>query len=151
MRITDYFGLGFSHNAEENMVWNSSEIPTETLSPVGTGFFGVFQLIDKCVCPVNEGHSSFVDYGFCSDKSIFAGAHRFSVKRNVPGDCGSPGLDSQGSKITISLEGFTCNPVEDKQVVPSIGLKFHAFYARLLFANGIQSVLEARNSAQAVL
>ncbi|KAJ6164893.1 hypothetical protein N7470_003565 [Penicillium chermesinum] len=139
-RICPVGFTGFSQD-EIDEIWSSTDIPLDDLCPTGTKFFGVFQLLDQYLCAPGADRLSFVDYGFCSDKGTFAGAHRFSVKRSIRALSAIPEAGLREPSITISLEGFTCNPQKNEQVMPGVGLKFHALYARLLFANGIESVL----------
>jgi hypothetical protein len=77
-----------------------------------------------------------VDYGFGSDNYSFAGCHRFRVTRIQ-----SESNDNE-AQIEISLEGFHCDPQKNESWMPRIGMIFHSLYARALFANGVQSVLD---------
>ncbi|KIH92418.1 hypothetical protein SPBR_03214 [Sporothrix brasiliensis 5110] len=122
-----------------------SAIPSRQLLPVGSLFFNSFLLVDKHIAALDATPSkpvetvdvnSYVDYGFGSDTSRFAGCHRFRVTRLPP----TP--ETSDAQIRIDLEHFRCNPREN---VPSLAEPiqwFHFLYAKALFANGIQALLK---------
>jgi hypothetical protein len=86
----------------------------------------------------DENANSYVDYGFGSDESRFAGCHRFRVTRLPPA---LETLETTDGQIRIDLEHFRCNPQKN---VPSLAERFqwfHFLYAKALFANGIQALL----------
>ena len=114
-------------------IWQRSEIPEDDLCSVGTEFFGAFKLLDKYLSVSTS--SSYVDYGFGSNINSFAGCHRFRITR-------IPSTVETEEQIRISLEGFHCDPQKNKLWMPRIGLWFHTAYAKVLFANGVQSVLD---------
>jgi hypothetical protein len=121
-------------------------VPDNELCDVGTKLFGTFQLLNKHISEPSGSEMSYVDYGFGSDNYSFAGCHRFSVTRHQATPDSTSETEQSKSQIRISLEGFTCNPSTNKPPVPEIGKWFHALYARALFANGVQAILESRRS-----
>ncbi|KAI9901979.1 hypothetical protein N3K66_003796 [Trichothecium roseum] len=139
-----------------NNIWKSSDIPRLELCSPGTTLFGIFQLIEKRIFDTRLSSSdatttttSYVDYAFGSDQYSFAGCHRFSITRPFPPSpttrvepTQTQPTPPQQIRTRISLEGFTCNPQREKQSMPAIGTWFHSRYAKALFANGIQAVLD---------
>lgn len=136
----------FSQDPQAPELWRSSEVPVDKLCDVGTRLFGVFQLLDKHVPESPDTQMSYVDFGFGSDNFSFAGCHRFSITRNPATAETISEVEQSKAQIRISLEGFTCNPQVNKSPVPEVGKWFHALYARALFANGVQAVLESSRS-----
>lgn len=129
--------LDFLQQPQTPELWSSSEVPHNHLCDVGTRLFGVFQLLDKHISESSSSGLSYLDYGFGSDNYSFAGCHRFSVTRH-------PAASEEQSRIRISLEGFTCNPRENKSPASDVVKWFHALYARALFANAVQAIMESR-------
>lgn len=111
-----------------------SEISHSSLLPVGSCLFGSFKVLDKQI-PLNSSvqNTSYVDYGFGSDEFGFAGCHRFQITR----------LERANDKplVQLELQGFHCNPQKDQPSGGKLLELFHYIYARLLFANGVQSIL----------
>jgi hypothetical protein len=145
---------GFKSLPTERIEWDHHKIPATTFIPMGDRLFGSFKLIDSHLKSTpSDPLPSYFDIGFGSDTGRFAGCSRFSLHRDI----GSK-EDSELSKlknaetaseigltadeeVEVRYENFRCNPSED--VVPwveCIGW-FHYWYARLLFADGISSVL----------
>lgn len=108
-------------------IWDYTKIPSSKLLPLGSRLFGSFKLIDKHISKAPGLDPSYVDYGFGSDQSRFAGCHRVQVTR-------SP-------QTEISLQQFICNPTKNTPSVRGYLEKFHFVYAKLLFADGVRSVL----------
>ncbi|KAE8318428.1 hypothetical protein BDV41DRAFT_376428 [Aspergillus transmontanensis] len=108
-------------------IWDHTKIPSSKLLPLGSRLFGSFKLIDKHISKAPGLGPSYVDYGFGSDQSRFAGCHRVQVTR-------SP-------QTEISLQQFICNPTKNTPSVRGDLEKFHFVYAKLLFADGVRSVL----------
>lgn len=127
--------LDFPPQPETPELWSSSEVPDNHLCDIGARLFGVFQLLDKQISESSDSGLSYLDYGFGSDNNSFAGCHRFSVNRHHS-------TSEEQSRIRISLEGFTCNPRENKSPASELGKWFHALYARALFANAVQAIVE---------
>jgi hypothetical protein len=138
--------LDFSQNSPAFEIWKSSEVPEAQLCDVGTQLFGTFQLLDKHISESTDSQMSYVDFGFGSDNYSFAGCHRFSIMRHQIASDSKSETEPSKPQIRISLEGFTCNPQTNKLPVPEIGKWFHALYARSLFANGVQAVLQSQHS-----
>ncbi|KNG84306.1 hypothetical protein ANOM_007261 [Aspergillus nomiae NRRL 13137] len=80
-------------------IWNHTKIPSTNLLPLGSRFFGSFKLIDMHISKASGMEPSYVDYGFGSDRSRFAGCHRVQVTRSPQPE--------------ISLQQFICNPTKD--------------------------------------
>ncbi|CAI7663552.1 unnamed protein product [Penicillium bialowiezense] len=117
------------------IIWRRSQIPDNDLCPIGTKLFGSFQLLDKNISkPTSASTSSYVDYGFGSDTYSFSGCHRFRVVR-------TPASENAKELVQISLEGFHCDPQQNRSWMPRFMLWFHTAYAKALFANGMQSVM----------
>lgn len=53
-----------------------------------------------------------------------------------------PSQSEKEGQIRISLEGFHCDPQQNKLWMPRVMTWFHAVYARVLFANGVQSLFD---------
>ncbi|RAK79345.1 uncharacterized protein BO72DRAFT_41532 [Aspergillus fijiensis CBS 313.89] len=130
-------------------LWRRAHVSDSRLHPVGTCFFGTFMILDKHIAVESEvaepgrRATSWIDYGFGSDESSFAGCHRFQITR-IEGSRGEgPGKTdpSAESQVQIELQSFQCNPQRNVPFGSGILKQFHYQYARLLFANGIQSVL----------
>ena len=130
------FSLDFLQQPQTPELWSSSEVPDNHVCDVGTRLFGAFQLLDKQISESSDSGLSYLDYGFGSDNYSFAGCHRFSVTRHHA-------TSEEQSRIRISLEGFTCNPRENKSPASEVGKWFHALYARALFANAVQAIVES--------
>ncbi|PYH76292.1 hypothetical protein BO82DRAFT_387398 [Aspergillus uvarum CBS 121591] len=128
-------------------LWRQAHVSDSQLHPVGTCFFGTFIILDKHIATESEvtttgPRASWVDYGFGSDESSFAGCHRFQITR-IEGKGRSKGNTdlTAENKVQIELQSFQCNPQKNVPFGSEILKQFHYQYARLLFANGIQSVL----------
>ncbi|KAE8389834.1 hypothetical protein BDV23DRAFT_156585 [Aspergillus alliaceus] len=118
----------FEDDPAARTIWDNAEIPNTKLLPLGSCLYGSFKLIDKHVSVSPGSEPSYVDYGFGSDRFAFGGCHRVQITR-------SPQLE-------VQLQQFICNPTKDTQ--PRMGEyldKFHIVYVKLLFADGIRSVL----------
>lgn len=109
------------------------------LPPLYSELFGVFQVIDAQIDPKShlkdqQGRTeSYIDFGFCSDQSRFAGVHRFSVVR-------SNGESPSQQAVQIHLQSMTCNPMVNKPLAMQSMFKFHLAYAELLFREGVSQV-----------
>ncbi|KAF9065947.1 hypothetical protein BDP27DRAFT_1331333 [Rhodocollybia butyracea] len=132
---------GFTSLPTEKIEWNSQNISTSTVMPVGDILFGSFKIVDFHVKQTTRSESDF------------GGCHRFSVHRNLHGNSR---LDIESSSVTdesgrdsrqvqdeveIRLEHFRCNPQTNIDSWAEYITWFHYWYARLLFADGIRSVL----------
>lgn len=117
-------------------------LETNALPALNTTLFGAFQVIDRSIKAAltkqahNPVQSSYVDFAFGSEKSSFAGVHRFMVHR---GDGSDP---DDGSILRIEFASMACNPIENKPIAPAFLYTFHKFYAQLLFREGVRQVLE---------
>ncbi|EED12352.1 hypothetical protein TSTA_004030 [Talaromyces stipitatus ATCC 10500] len=127
--------LGFERPSDAVTIWNKSDIPTTHLLPNGSNLFGSFTMLDKYIATnPSEQDASYVDYGFGSDESIFAGCHRFQITR-LPTQSGAE------SQVQMELLHFRCNPQKNKPSIAEYIERFHYVYAKALFANGIQYVI----------
>lgn len=127
-------GLGFKSKATERIIWNYSEIPPAAFMPVGDILFGSFKLMDAHLTSPSDPYPSYLDFGFGSDLSPFAGCHRFSLHRSR----------NPEEQIEIRLEHFRCNPRTNVDSCAECITWFHYWYARLLFTDGIRSCLAER-------
>ncbi|EED12351.1 hypothetical protein TSTA_004030 [Talaromyces stipitatus ATCC 10500] len=126
---------GFERPSDAVTIWNKSDIPTTHLLPNGSNLFGSFTMLDKYIATnPSEQDASYVDYGFGSDESIFAGCHRFQITR-LPTQSGAE------SQVQMELLHFRCNPQKNKPSIAEYIERFHYVYAKALFANGIQYVI----------
>ena len=120
-------------------IWEVNQLSEDQLPPVYSELFGVFQIIDTQIDPKShlqdqKGRTeSYVDFGFCSDQSRFAGVHRFSVVRS------NEASPSQRT-VQIHLQSMTCNPTVNKPLGMQSMFKFHLAYAEFLFREGISQV-----------
>lgn len=85
----------------------------------------------------SKASTSYVDFAFGSSQASFAGCHRFRLRRL----CEDPASGS--SPVEINLEAFRCNPNGSLGVLDGLLSWVHRIYARLLFADGIQSIIRA--------
>ncbi|PYI32749.1 hypothetical protein BP00DRAFT_494390 [Aspergillus indologenus CBS 114.80] len=128
-------------------LWRQAHVSDSQLHPVGTCFFGTFMILDKHIAAESEvteagQHASWVDYGFGSDESSFAGCHRFQITRIEGRGKTKDNTDlTAENKAQVELQSFQCNPQKNVPFGSEVLKQFHYQYARLLFANGIQSVL----------
>jgi hypothetical protein len=96
--------------------------------------FGSFTMLDKYIAATpTEQDASYVDYGFGSDESIFAGCHRFQITR-------LPTQPDAEPQVQMELLHFRCNPQKNQPSIAEYIERFHYVYAKTLFANGIQSL-----------
>lgn len=142
--------LGFQPDPQAATIWNRSKVPNTHLLPIGTCLFGSFSILDKDFAEPSDYSSSYVDYGFGSDEFIFAGCHRFQITRLPPNmdsesESGSKGKQPE-LQVQIQLQHFRCNPQRNVPSVAEYIERFHYVYAKALFANGFQSLLEREQS-----
>ncbi|RAL06953.1 uncharacterized protein BO97DRAFT_379458 [Aspergillus homomorphus CBS 101889] len=129
-------------------IWRHPDLSDYHLHPVGTCLVGSFMILDQHIASESEmdntGQSaSWVDYGFGSDKSSFAGCHRIQITRIAEKrrrDSFKPDTAME-DQVQIELQSFQCNPQKDVIFGPEIFRQFHYLYAKMLFANGMQSIL----------
>lgn len=130
------------------MLWIKSQLSRNRIPPLGTVFYGGFQVLDKEITPASASapRSSFVDIGFGSDTATFAGSHRFEVitEENVdPKSDGADGVDGHGDSgdVVVKLSHFRCNPLQNKPSGAEWIRWFHIIYAKMLFNDGIGEIL----------
>jgi hypothetical protein len=126
---------GIKESASTRYVWKSNEISSSRLDTVGSHYFGIFQIVDLQIAESTKTNSSYVDFAFGSDQAYFAGCHRFRLRRL------SEDSAADSPHVEISLEAFRCNPNGSLSVFDGLLSWVHRFYARLLFADGIQSII----------
>ncbi|PYH40170.1 uncharacterized protein BP01DRAFT_351909 [Aspergillus saccharolyticus JOP 1030-1] len=151
-RILPVGYTGFTRDAQAaRTLWRQVDVSDSYLHPIGTCLFGTFMVLDKHIGPQselieNDQRTSWVDYGFGSDKSSFAGCHRFQITttRAHQGEGKCKIGSSTETRVQIELLGFHCNPQTNQPGAPEILKLFHWGYAKMLFANGVQSVLLGR-------
>ncbi|OQD63271.1 hypothetical protein PENPOL_c010G03175 [Penicillium polonicum] len=125
---------GFQGDPHASQIWNASELPRSHLLPVGSSLFGSFKVLDKHIGPESsDQRASYVDYGFGSDESTFAGCHRFQITR-------SPCIGAE-PLVQFELQHFRCNPQKNEPSVAEYVAWFHYGYAKALFANAVQCIL----------
>lgn len=112
--------------------------------------FGAFQVIDFRIrgqsnasdtdpVPSDE---SYVDFGFGSDQSRFAGVHRFSLSRSdSEAEKTKQSTGAAPTVVRITHSGLACNPSHNKLITPLFVFTFHKFYAMLLYREGVAQVL----------
>lgn len=130
---------GFEHGQPKNIIWRRSDIPQTALVPVGDVLFGSFKVTDASLKSTTDESPSYVDFGFGSDLGSFAGCHRFAVIRNPKNATDS--LGEVENEVEVRLEHFRCNPMKDVDSWAEYITWFHRWYAHLLFAAGIRSLL----------
>ncbi|KAE8356509.1 hypothetical protein BDV28DRAFT_126763 [Aspergillus coremiiformis] len=108
-------------------IWDHTKIPSTRLLPLGSRLFGSFKLIDKHLSISSGSEPSYVDYGFGSDRFAFGGCHRVQISRSPQPE--------------IQLQQFICNPSKNSPPAMRYLDRFHSVYEKLLFADGIRSVL----------
>ncbi|KAK2048324.1 hypothetical protein LZ31DRAFT_490362 [Colletotrichum somersetense] len=131
-----YSGLGLATATKS--VWQTSQLSTNSLPPLQSILFGTFQVsLVELQAPgnslhVHEKRESSIDFVFGGDETHFAGVHRFIVSRNP---------ESIG-KVRIRYEHMACNPTVDQPIKPDFLLRFHNFYAMLLFREALAEVIQ---------
>jgi hypothetical protein len=126
--------IGFKDDPSASLIWNTSKLSNINLPPMGSCLFGSFKVLDKQIpLEPSEQRPSYVDYGFGSDEFQFAGCHRFQVTRLLRAN--------EKPLVQLELQGFYCNPQKNQPSGGKFLEWFHYIYAKLLFANGVQSVL----------
>jgi hypothetical protein len=142
-----------SEIAEPNgagLIWSYQALPHDRLPSLTSTLFGAFQVIDSHFSDHSStsesdgtlSEESYVDFGFGSDQSSFAGVHRFALSRgdNSIGKAEqNPGAAKDVVRITHS--GLACNPSQNKPIKPRIFFTLHMFYAMLLFREGVAQIL----------
>jgi hypothetical protein len=125
------------------MIWTRSKISSTHLVPIGSCYFGSFKILDEHISDPSAPGFSYVDYGFGSDESSFAGCHRFQIRRQrVKSEFQSSGVgEDKEPQVQITLQHFRCNPTKNVPSAAEYIAKFHYVYAKALFADGIRSVL----------
>jgi hypothetical protein len=93
------------------------------------------------IAEATQTKSSYVDFAFGSSQTSFAGCHRFRLTRLS--EDSAPG----SSYLEIDLEAFRCNPTGSLSVFDGLLSWVHTIYARLLFADGIQSIIRAAKAS----
>ncbi|RDL32019.1 uncharacterized protein BP5553_09421 [Venustampulla echinocandica] len=129
----------FNSKQPKNIIWRVSDIPKTTLVPIEDVLFGSFKVIDAKIKSTSDPSPSYVDFGFGSDSASFAGCHRFCVIRNPEETKDGPSEADSG--VEIRLEHFRCNPVKNVDSWAEYIPWLHYWYAKLLFADGIRSLL----------
>jgi hypothetical protein len=120
-------------------LWSLEDIPEKRLLPINSVLFGVFQVLDSKIAnsegtkKVTKQTESYVDFGFGSDSTGFAGVHRFAVVRPEADD-------SKEKKVQIHFQHMTCNPTVNKPLSPQWMLGFHEMYADYLFRDGVSEI-----------
>jgi hypothetical protein len=113
----------------------------EKLPPLHSIIFGVFQVLDKQLFSVDKNliedpaTESYVDFGFGSDRFIFAGAHRFSIVRLKQKSDGGREL------VQIHYYSMSCNPTKNQPLKGGFMFWFHEMYGEYLFREGVSEVL----------
>jgi hypothetical protein len=118
----------------QNVIWSPEEISRDKILPVGTIFYGGFQILashitqnlsgEKLSSPEEEERTgSYVDVGFGSDLASFAGAHRFEVLR-VGNKDKEDGEDRE--EVVLRLSHFRCNPSVN-ELSPAEGILVSSF------------------------
>ena len=138
-------------NAGEE-IWNHQDLCGRRLPSLGSILFGTFQVIDTNVGIDHDENDNtkpasserYIDFGFGSDHSSFAGFNRLSVSRVESGDeidSSSISLESPSTRMRLTLSCFACNPTQDKPMTSGLLRTFHLHYAMLLFREGAANVL----------
>jgi len=135
----------FKDKPTKKIIWKNSDIPKDKLVPTGDMFFD-FALVNKHIQTSSDSSPSFVDYGFGSDRRIFAGSQRFAVSRKVRvPDQDVNGKVEQAVKeeeyVELYVECFRCNPVVDRDSWAEYAPWLHYWYARFLWAEAVRAVL----------
>lgn len=113
-------------------LWDPKRLDGDTLPPLNTLLFGVFQVIHIELGTSSPQHSSStLDLAFGSNKGEFAGVHRFAILR----DGEKPGV------IRVALEHTSCNPTVNKPLKPDFMIPLHNFYAMWLFRESVTELI----------
>lgn len=134
-------------NGQGKLLWSLNDVKTGGLPELGAKLFGAFQVVDRkteaqTLRLGSDGHqSSYVDFGYGSEQSQFAGFHRFMVSRDTAADGSKDGASESDGTVTITFASMTCNPTINKPFAPRILMGFHSLYASLLFREGMARVM----------
>lgn len=134
-------------NGQGKLLWSLNDVETGILPQLNTKLFGAFQVVDRktevqTLRLGSDGHqSSYVDFGYGSEQSQFAGFHRFMVCRDKVADSNKDGVSGSDGTVTITFASMTCNPTVNKPFAPRILIGFHSIYASLLFREGMARVM----------
>ncbi|KAF7547336.1 hypothetical protein G7Z17_g7797 [Cylindrodendrum hubeiense] len=131
-------------------IWHSTLLSEDQLPPLYSELFGVFQVIDARVEPKSDTKGqqrpteSYVDFGFCSDQSHFAGVHRFTIVR-------SNEASATGQRtIQIHSQSMTCNPTINRPLQTQFMWKFHLAYAEFLFREAVSQVAASLDGVRCI-
>ncbi|PTD11097.1 hypothetical protein FCULG_00011575 [Fusarium culmorum] len=145
MSLIKFFGLDLVRFSKEAPVprrnlWSLQDIPEKNILPINSVLFGVFQVLDSHVSDLENTKNStkktesYVDFGFGSDSTGFAGVHRFTVVRQQADS------NSKEQQVQIHFQHMTCNPIVNKPLSPQWMLGFHEMYADYLFRDGVAEI-----------
>lgn len=134
MNLTD-IDVGLTTPAKR--IWDTASLQTDTLPPVSTTLFGIFQVADYNIASDDKGAESTVDVVFGSPDSRFSGCHRLSVSRQLQAD--------DTTNVTVTLSCIAGNPSEDKPTAADYLLGFHRLYAKLLFRDSVAEIQQYFN------
>ena len=124
-------------------IWIAGDVGDVELPPLHAVFFGAFRVIDIKRSNASEQSStpgySYIDIAFGADDGFIAGVHRFTVSED------EKSASTEGKRyVTISFVHTSCNPRQNKPLSPEVLQTFHLWYAKLLFKEGLVSVLKAQ-------
>lgn len=118
-------------------IWDTKTLDAEELPPKHAVLFGVFQVGDISLRQDDDAAArepgsseSTIDMVYGSNRSRFAGVHRFSVSRFA---------DRPGT-IRISFQSAICNPLVDQDLQNGLLFAFHTPYAAMLFRESVGEV-----------
>lgn len=118
-------------------IWDTPPLNSENLPSKHAVLFGVFQVgdislrqVDKAAAREPGSSESTIDVIYGSNRSRFAGVHRFSVSRFA---------DRPGT-IRVSFQSAICNPLVDQDLQNGLLFAFHTVYAAMLFRESIGEV-----------
>ena len=119
-------------------MWSPSSLHQLNFVSPYSILFGAFQVLDVHIEQRNLSSraqnktNSYIDFGYGSTPSGFAGSHRFSIFRDS---------SDRGDAVTIEFADLVCNPTVNQPVRPAILMAFHKVYAMLLFKEAVATVL----------
>lgn len=140
--------LGLEETKAPCEIWSAAQISTTKLPPLHTILFGTFQVIDYHIAEADSSAQlqsqrsqdsdmcSYIDVGFGSSRSSFAGLHRFSIRRNR-------NERSDEGEVEIEMSSLICNPTVDRLSMPAALMIFDRVYARLLFREAVSRILRS--------
>ncbi|KAK2608865.1 hypothetical protein QQS21_002578 [Conoideocrella luteorostrata] len=135
---------GLAPNTTPQHITSLKDMPTG-LPVLHSILWNAFQVADISVSGDDALSSSTarehsIDIVYGSNRGEFAGCHRFTVQRIEAGVHEED--DDAETRVFVSMECITCNPMVNKPIAGDYLFKFHKLYALMLFREAVSSIAE---------